>query len=104
MALHNATRHKYRPIPTFNPILERGIAAALADVEQFDYSKQYKRGLRAESGVMDEAGTFTTDPYYQEEVKYNGVGVGAKEALEKMCDAIDRFNSKLDERINNNGN
>ena len=52
MALHNATRHKYRPIPTFNPILERGIVAALADVEQFDYSKQYKRGLRAESGVF----------------------------------------------------
>lgn len=104
MALHNATRHKYRPIPTFNPILERGIVAALADVEQFDYSKQYKRGLRAESGVMDEAGTFTTDPYYQEEVKYNGVGAGAKEALEKMCDAIDRFNEKLEKRINNNGN
>lgn len=52
MALHDATRHKYRPIPTFNPILERGIIAVLDDVKTFDYSKQYKRGLRAESGVF----------------------------------------------------
>lgn len=104
MALHNATRHKYRPIPTFNPILERGIVAALNDIKTFDYSKQYKRGLRTESGIMDDAGTFTTDPYYSEEVRCNGIGVGAKEVLEKMCDAVDHFNSKLDERINNNGN
>ena len=99
MALHNATRHKYRPIPTFNPILEQGIVTALDATKTFDYSKQYRRGLRAESGIMEDVGTFTTDPYYSEEVKYNGIGVGAKEALEKMCDAVDRFNSKLDERI-----
>ena len=106
--LHKATRHKYTLIPTFTPavggVIDPNQLSLFCDnsfTMTFDYSKQYKRGLRAESGIMDDAGTFTTDPYYQEEVKYNGVGVGAKEALEKMCEAIDRFNNRLDERIKN---
>jgi NAD+ synthase len=56
--LHNATRHKYTPMPTFTPA-----AGGIVDPDQlvlfdgsftmtFDNSKQYKRGLRAESGTV----------------------------------------------------
>ena len=56
--LHNITRHKYTPMPTFMP--EWGIVDPLqltlfsdnCFTMTFDNSKQYKRGLRVESGVF----------------------------------------------------
>ena len=51
--LHNATRHKYIPMPMFVP--EWGIVDPL-QLTLFDYSKQYKRGLRAETNIIDECG------------------------------------------------
>ena len=69
--LHKATRHKYRPMPTFT-----------AD------------DFYAFGGIIDpnQLSLFGNNGN-------NGIGVGAKVVLEKMCEAIDCFNSKLDERI-----
>jgi NAD+ synthase len=53
--LHRATRHKYNPMPTFNPHREEPyFPYSLPTFELFDYSKQEKRGLRAKSNIMDE--------------------------------------------------
>lgn len=49
--LHFATRHKYEPIPAYNP------NEWVVDLEQlslFDNDKQSKRGLRAEGGIIDD--------------------------------------------------
>ena len=47
--LHKATRHKYKPMPTFHPIWTE-VAS-----EQLSIDDVYpRRGLRAESGIMDD--------------------------------------------------
>ena len=60
--LHKATRHKYRPMPTFTADDFHVFGGMQYDqltifddnsfTMTFDNSKQYKRGLRAESGVF----------------------------------------------------
>ena len=52
--LHTITRHKYEPMPTFSPINYDGILGQMSiyDLPTFDYTKQQKRGLRAESGII----------------------------------------------------
>ena len=50
--LHRVTRHKYSPMPMFAPA-EGGIIDP-NQLTLFDYSKQYKRGLRAECGIIND--------------------------------------------------
>lgn len=60
--LHKATRHKYQPMPTFTAddfhvfggmqYEQLTIFGDNSFTMTFDNSKQYKRGLRAESGVL----------------------------------------------------
>ena len=56
--LHKATRHKYKPMPMFVPSacgIDDPDQLMLFDLPTFDNSKQMRRGLRAESGIiMDE--------------------------------------------------
>lgn len=60
--LHKSTRHKYEPMPMFDP---NEVIIDFAQMSLFDYDKQLKRGMRAEIGAIDDAGTFSVDPYYQ---------------------------------------
>ena len=74
--LHRVTRHKYTPMPMFTPTV-----GGIIDPNQlslFNHTKQYKRGLRAKAGIIDDysginlpdgnmsgnIGTFTIDPLY----------------------------------------
>ena len=57
--LHRVTRHKYTPMPMFTPavggIIDPNQLSLFSDsvfTMTFDNSKQYRRGLRAESGVF----------------------------------------------------
>lgn len=57
--LHRVTRHKYTPMPIFTPaeggIIDPNQLTLFCDnsfTMTFDNSKQYKRGLRAESGTF----------------------------------------------------
>lgn len=58
--LHKSSRHKYQPMPMFDPevlYVDSDQLSLFCDdifTMTFDNSKQYKRGLRAESGIMDD--------------------------------------------------
>lgn len=97
--LHNATRHKYEPIPTYNP------NETVFDLEQlslFDNDKQSKRGLRAKCGIIDDyagvdllggndasgnIGTFTIDPIYHSAPNFDSVNQKAMaDAIQKVID------------------
>lgn len=60
--LHKSTRHKYEPMPMFDP---SEVIIDFMQMSLFDYDKQLQRGTRAGTGVIDDAGAFTVDPYYQ---------------------------------------
>ena len=60
--LHKSTRHKYEPMPMFDP---NEVVIDFVQMSLFDYDKQLKRGMRAEIGTINDAGTFSVDPYYQ---------------------------------------
>lgn len=98
--LHNATRHKYASMPMFTPA-----AGGIIDPNQltlFDYTKQYKRGLRAEGGIMDDCagvnllgdnnasgniGTFTIDPLYHSTPSFDDASQKAiADAIQKVID------------------
>ena len=83
--LHRVTRHKYTPMPMFTPAV-----GGIIDPNQlslFDYTKQYKRGLRAETSIVDDysgvnlpdgnmsgnIGTFTIDPLYHSTPSYDNM-------------------------------
>ena len=48
-------------MPMFDP---NEVNIDFMQLSLFD-DKQFARGLRANAGVMDDAGIFTVDPYYQ---------------------------------------
>lgn len=85
--LHRVTRHKYTPMPMFTPAV-----GGIIDPNQlslFDYTKQYKRGLRAETSIIDDysgvnlpdgnmsgnIGAFTIDPLYHSSPSYENVNL-----------------------------
>lgn len=83
--LHKATRHKYEPMPAYNP---NEMVFDLEQLSLFDNDKQNKRGLRAECGIIDDCagvdllggnnasgniGTFTIDPLYHSTPSYDNV-------------------------------
>ena len=100
--LHTITRHKYEPMPMFSPVNYDGILGQMNiyDLPTFDYTKQEKRGLRAESDIiMDECatgglvndanmqgyiGSFTINPSRPSAPNYNGVD------LEKIAEAMQK--------------
>lgn len=74
--LHKITRHKYEPMPTFNPYEE---VIDFTQLSFFDNDKQRRRGLRAQGNFMEDCasgglvndanvqgnvGSFTIDPLY----------------------------------------
>ena len=97
--LHLSTRHKYEPIPAYNP------NEWIIDLEQlslFDNDKQSKRGLRAEGGIIDDyagvgllggnavsgnIGTFTIDPAFHENPIFDATSQDAiAKAMQKVID------------------
>ena len=98
--LHKATRHKYSPMPMFTPA--EGDIIDPNQLTLFDYSKQYKRGLRAECGVIDDyagvdllggnavsgnIGTFTIDPIYHSAPNFDSVNQKAMaDVVQKVID------------------
>lgn len=101
--LHKATRHKYQPMPTYDPYAEKTIALGRPTYDiDFDNEKP-SRGLRAEIGIItDECaigglvndanmqghiGTFTIDPLYHSTPNYDGVDLEKiAEAMQKVID------------------
>ena len=94
--LHRVTRHKYTPMPMFTPAV-----GGIIDPNQlslFDYTKQYKRGLRAETSIIDDhsganlpdgnisgnIGTFTIDPLYHSPPSYENVD------LDKLAETMQK--------------
>lgn len=94
--LHRVTRHKYTPMPMFTPAV-----GGIIDPNQlslFDYTKQYKRGLRAETSIIDDRsgvnlpdgnisgniGTFTIDPLYHSPPSYENVD------LDKLAETMQK--------------
>ena len=94
--LHRVTRHKYTPMPMFTPAV-----GGIIDPNQlslFDYTKQYKRGLRAETSIIDDCsgvnlpdgnisgniGTFTIDPLYHSPPSYENVD------LDKLAETMQK--------------
>lgn len=90
--LHKATRHKYQPMPMFMPNEE------LDQISIFDNEKP-RRGLRAESGIMDECATgglvnnvniqvdigdIVIDPPSPSSLNYDGID------LEKIAEAMQK--------------
>ena len=98
--LHRVTRHKYTPMPMFTPAV-----GGIIDPNQlslFDYTKQYKRGLRAETSIIDDysgvnlpdgnmsgnIGTFTIDPLYHSSPSYENVNLDKlSETMQKVIDS-----------------
>ena len=108
--LHRVTRHKYTPMPMFTPAV-----GGIIDPNQlslFDYTKQYKRGLRAETSIIDDysgvnlpdgnmsgnIGTFTIDPLYHSSPSYENVNLDKLvETMQKVinsagCAGLRRYN------------
>lgn len=97
--LHKATRHKYEPMPTYNP---NEMVFDLEQLSLFDNDKQNKRGLRAKCGVIDDyAGvdlfggnnisgnidTFTIEPLYHSTPSYDNVNQKAMaDVIQKVID------------------
>ena len=97
--LHKVTRHKYTPMPMFTPAV-----GGIIDPNQlslFDYTKQYKRGLRAETSIIDDysgvnlpddnmsgnIGAFTIDPLCHSTPSYDNVNQKAMaDAIQKVID------------------
>ena len=110
--LHRVTRHKYTPMPMFTPAV-----GGIIDPNQlslFDYTKQYKRGLRAETSIIDDCSgvnlpdgnvsgnigtfTFTIDPLYHSPPSYENVNLDKlAETMQKVinsagCAGLRRYN------------
>ena len=102
--LHKATRHKYRPMPTFtaDDFYAFGGIIDPNQLSLFDYTKQYKRGLRAEANIIDDCsganlpdgnmsgniGTFTIDPLYHSSPNYDNVNLDKlAETMQKVIDS-----------------
>ena len=102
--LHKATRHKYRPMPTFtaDDFYAFGGIIDPNQLSLFDYTKQYKRGLRAETSIIDDCsgvnlpddnmsgniGTFTIDPLYHSSPNYDNVNLDKlAETMQKVIDS-----------------
>ena len=103
--LHKATRHKYQPMPMFDPYLERTVALGKPsydiDLSTFDYAQQ-KRGLRAKGGIIDDhaginllggnnasgsIGSFTIEPIYHSAPNLDNVNQKAlADAIQKVID------------------
>lgn len=97
--LHKATRHKYEPMPTYNP---NEMVFDLEQLSLFDNDKWSRRGLRAECGIIDDCagvnllgdnnasgniGTFTIDPIYHSAPSYDNVNQKAMaDAIQKVID------------------
>ena len=112
--LHKATRHKYRPMPTFtaDDFYAFGGIIDPNQLSMFDYTKQYKRGLRAETNIIDDCsgvnlpdgnmsgnvGTFTIDPAYHSSPNYDNVNLDKlAETMQKVinsagCGVLRRYN------------
>lgn len=102
--LHKATRHKYQPMPTFSPDDFCALPSKMSMFEPstFDYTKQQKRGLRAEGGIIDDyAGvdllgsngasgnidTLTIEPIYHSAPNLDNVNQKAiADAIQKVID------------------
>ncbi len=54
--LHKATRHKYQPIPTFDPTIGyvQDLVNMIHEMPFFDNYKEYKRGLREKGGFIND--------------------------------------------------
>lgn len=94
--LHYATRHKYQPMPTFNPY--EGVID-FTQLSFFDNDKQRRRGLRAQcdliedrasGGLVNDAnisgniGSFTIDPLYHSTPSYDNIN------LEELADTMQK--------------
>ena len=101
--LHKATRHKYQPMPTFSPVIEYvKQLVELNQISEFDYTKQQKRGLLAEGGIIDDhvginllggnnasgnIGTFTIDPIHPSTPGFDNMNQKAMaDAIQKVMD------------------
>lgn len=108
--LHNATRHKYEPIPTFNPHEQ---VIDFTQLSFFDNDKQRRRGLRAQCNFIEDyassdlvndanisvnVGSFTIDPLYHSAPSYDNVNL--KELADTMQKVIDSAGCGLLRRSN----
>ena len=100
--LHKATRHKYQPMPTFSPDDFYALPSQMPmfDPSTFDYTKQQKRGLLAEGGLIDDhaninllggngvsgsIGAFTIEPIYHSAPNLDNVNQKAlADAIQKV--------------------
>ena len=98
--LHRATRHKYSPMPMFTPV-EGGIIDP-NQLTLFDCSKQYKRDLRADCGIIDNCagvdlldgnntsgniGTFAVDSVHHSTPSYDNMNQKAiADVIQKVID------------------
>ena len=88
--LHKATRHKYEPMPTFNPTLEalKAFVDLHDDAAMIDPREYATGGLVNDINISGNTNSFTIDPLYHSTPSYDNINFEAlADNMQKVVDA-----------------